>query len=44
MGTVDLVMFVMVATVHQLVGNKKNSLVLIFPNFTIVVLLEACAL
>jgi len=43
MGIVDLVMFVMVATAHQLVSNKTNSVVLIFINFTVVVLLETCA-
>jgi len=43
MGIVDPVMFVMVATVHQLV-SKTNGVVLIFINFTVVVLLETCAL
>lgn len=44
MGIVDPVMFVMVAAVHQLVSNKTNGLVSIFINFTVVVLLETCAL
>jgi len=43
MGIVDLVMFVMVATVHHLVSNKTNGLISIFTNFTVVVLLDTCA-